>query len=266
MIEITIQSGEEIKLPITVDDAPAKAWYEMSAREREIERLGDKVEPADFIRYITEAVKAVVDIPDNLAFGLPVKAMLKKEWQLTPEFIASVKTKGVDTIEATVLNIYRHLLFVTRTFQTCEFPIEYDGSTWQITPNLKGIAYEGEFTAQETIEVLRLEQMFEKELAEARKNEFDFTAIAAADYGLTQVQMAILLRPVVDGVIEPLPMGEQAIERYINERVTELENIQYSVILTVRAFFLSFLTAVSVLLEMTKSLRGTVNTRPTGLE
>jgi hypothetical protein len=266
MIELTLQSGEEIRLPITVDDVPAKAWYEMSARERELEKLGEKVEPADFIRYVTEAVKSVVDIPDNLAFGFPVKAMLKKEWQLTPEFIASVKIKGVDTIEATVLNIYRHLLFVTRTFQPCEFPIEYDGSLWQITPNLKGIAYEGEFTAFETVEVLRLEQMFEKELAEARKKEFDFTAIAAADYGLSQVQLAILLRPVVDGVIEPLPMGEQAIERYINERVAELDNLPYSVILSVRAFFLSFLTAVSVLLEMTKSLRETLNTPHTGLE
>jgi len=264
MIELTLQSGEEIRLPITVDDVPAKAWYEMAARERELEKLGDKVEPADFIRYVTEAVKAVVDIPDSLAFGLPIKATLKKEWQLTPEFIASVKTKGVDTIEATVLNIYRHLLFVTRTFQPCEFPIEYDGGLWQITPNLKGIAYEGEFTSQETVEVLRLEQMFEKELAEARKNEFDFTAIAAADYGLSQVQLAILLRPVVDGVIEPLPMGEQAIERYINDRVTELDNLPYSVILSVRAFFLSFLTAVSLLWATMETLKETSNTRPTG--
>lgn len=266
MIEITLQSGEEIRLPITVDDVPAKAWYEMSARERELEKLGDKVEPADFIRYVTEAVNAVVDIPDNLSFGLPVKAIIKKEWQLTPEFIASVKTKGVDTIEVSVLNIYRHLIFVTRTFDQREFPIEYDGSTWQITPSLKGIAYEGEFTAQESVEVLRLEQMFEKELAEARKNEFDFTAIAAADYGLSQVQMAILLRPVVDGVIEPLPMGEQAIERYINDRVTDLESLPYSVILSVRAFFLSFLTACSVLSEMKKSLKETPNTPHTGLE
>jgi len=265
MIEITLQSGEEIKLPITVDDAPAKAWYEMAARERELERLGTACDPADFVRYITEAVKAVVDIPENLAFGLPVKSMLKKEWMLTPEFIASVNKKGVDTIEATVLNIYRHLIWVTRTFEPCQFPVEYDGSLWQITPNLKNIAYEGEFTAQETVETLRLEQMFEKEIAEARKNELNFSAIAAADFGLTHVQLAILLRPVVDGLIEPLPMGEQAIERYINERVLELENLPMSVILTVRAFFLSFLGVYSVLLEMTRSLGETQSTQVTGL-
>lgn len=257
MIEITLQSGEEIRLPITVDDVPALAWYEMAARERELEKLGAKCEPADFIRYVTEAVKAVVQIPDSLAFGLPTKILKKKEWSLTPEFIAAVKKDGVETIEATVLNIYRHLIWVTRTFQPCSFPVEFDGSMWQITPNLKGIAFPDEFTAQETVEVLRLEAMFEAEIAEARKKEFDFTKIAAADYGLTQVQMAILLRPVVDGVIEPLPMGEQAIERYINERVTELEALPMSVILTVRGFFLNFLTAASVLWIVTESQKET---------
>jgi hypothetical protein len=184
--------------------------------------------------------------------------MLKKEWQLTPEFIASVKIKGVDTIEATVLNIYRHLLFVTRTFQPCEFPIEYDGSLWQITPNLKGIAYEGEFTSREMVEVLMLEQVFQKELEEARKGEFDFTKIAAIDYGLSQVQMAILLRPVCeDGNIEALPMGEKAIENYVNEREKELDNLPMSVVLSVRGFFLSFLTLASVIWTARETLKET---------
>jgi len=108
--------------------------------------------------------------------------------------------------------------------------------------------------------------MFENELAEARKREFDFTKIAAADYGLTQVQMALLLRPIdEDGKIEPLPMGEQAIERYINERVKELEDLPYSAILSVRGFFLRALTALSVLWAATETLKVHSNTRPTGL-
>ncbi len=107
MIELTLQSGEEIKLPMTVDDAPAKAWFEMSARERELEKLGTNCEPSDFIRYITDAVKSVVYIPDNLVFGLPAISLKNKEWELNPEFIASVKSKGVETVEATVLNVYR---------------------------------------------------------------------------------------------------------------------------------------------------------------
>lgn len=255
MIELSLQSGEEIKLPITVEDAPAKAWFQMSAYERELEALGAKCEPADFIRYISEAVKSVVEVPDSLPFGLPAKALKNKEWELTPEFIASVKTKGVETIEATVLNIYRHLLWVVRSAQAVEFPVEFDGRLWQITPNLKNLAYPGEFTAQEMVEVLRLEQMFETELTEARKKEFDFSKIAAADYGLTQVQMALLLRPVDEnGNIEPLPMGEKAIEHFANERVQELENLPMSVVLSVRAFFLSFLTVFSLVSAAMESL------------
>jgi hypothetical protein len=117
------------------------------------------------------------------------------------------------------------------------------------------LAYEGEFTAQETVEVLRLQDMFEAELSKAREKEFDFTAIAASDYGLTKYQVALLLRPLDEnGRIEALPVGEQAIERYINERVLELENLPYSVILSVRFFFLSTLTALSVLESVKKSL------------
>ncbi len=265
MVELTLESGEEIKLPIEVDEAPAAAWFQMSAYERELEKLADKCEPSDFIRHITEAVKSVVQIPDSIPFGLPAKALKNKEWELVPEFIARVKRKDVEVVDLTVLNIYRHLLWVVRTFQPVEFPIEYDGREWQITPNLKNIAYEGEFTALETVEVLRLEQMFEAELAEARKKEFDFTKIAASDYGLTKFQMALLLRPIDEnGGIEPLPMGEQAIERYINERVTELESLPYSVILSVRFFFLNTLTIVSVLSAVTESLKEPLSTPHSG--
>ena len=254
MVEITLKSGEEIRLPITVDDAPAKAWFAMSAYERELEKLAEKTEPSDFVHFITSAVNSVVQIPESLPFGMPTKALKNKEWELTPEFIANVKAKQVDTIEATVLNIYRHLLWVLRSFQPVTFPIEFDGREWQMTPNLKNIAYPGEFSAQESVEALRIEQMFEAELTEARKKEFDFSAVAASDYGLTQVQMALLFRPVdKDGNIEPLPKGEQAIERYINERVTELEGLPYSVTLSVKTFFLSFLTVASLLWALMES-------------
>ena len=267
MIEITLQSGAEIHLPVTVDDVPARQWFQMSACERELDKLGSECEPSDFILHVTDAVRAIVSIPDSLPFGLPARLIKNKDWVLTPAFIASVDKDGVDTVEATVLNIYRHLLFTVRNFQPCSFPVDYKEKDWQITPNLKNIAYPGEFTAQETVEVLRLEAMFSEELAEARKKEFDFTKIAAADYGLTQVQTAILLRPIdEDGNIEPLPMGEVAIERYINERLTGLEELPYSVILSVRGFFLSFLTIASALNSLTALSQETQSTPRFGSE
>ena len=265
MVELSLDSGHIVRLPLTVDDCPASAWFQMSAFERELDLKGAECEPADFMLYIGKAVAALVELPDTIPFGLPVKALKKKEWTLEPEFIASVKGKGVDTVELTVLNIYRHLLWVSRTCELCTFPIEYDGSLWDITPNLKNLAYEGEFTAQETVEVLRLQDMFEAELSKAREKEFDFTAIAASDYGLTKYQVALLLRPLDEnGRIEALPIGEQAIERYINERVLELENLPYSVILSVRFFFLSTLTALSVLWAAKETLEAHLNTPPIG--
>lgn len=261
MVELSLDSGEVIKIPLTVDDAPANAWFQMSAYERELDLKGAECDPLDFMLYIGKAVASIVEMPDNIAFGMPAKALKKKEWRLEPEFIASVKGKGVDTIDITVLNVYRHLLWVSRTCEVCAFPIEYDGSLWEMTPNLKNLAYEGEFTAQETVEVLRLQDMFEAEITEARKKEFDFTAIAASDYGLTKYQVALLLRPLDEnGNIEPLPIGEQAIERYINNRVLELENLPYSVVLSVRFFFLSTLTALSVLWAATETLEAHSNT------
>lgn len=265
MVELTIESGEVVKLPLTVDDCPASAWFKMSAYERELDLKGAECEPLDFMFYIEKAVNEVVPIPSSIPFGLPAKLLKKKEWRLEPEFIANVKGKGVDTVELTVLNIYRHLLWVSRTCEMCAFPIEYDGTLWNITPNLKNLAYEGEFTAQETVEVLKLQDMFEAELSEARKKEFDFTKIAASDYGLTKYQVALLLRPIDEnGLIEPLPMGEQAIEKYINERVEELENLPYSVILSVRFFFLTTLTVLSVLIAAEEILKEHSNTRPIG--
>jgi hypothetical protein len=267
LIEITLKSGAEIRLPVTVDEVPAANWFKMSACERELEKLGAECQPSDFILHVTNAVRAIVEIPNSLPFGLPARSIKNKEWVLTPAFIASVDKAGVDTLEATVLNIYRHLLFTVRNFQPCSFPVDYNDKDWQITPNIKNIVYPGEFTAQETVEVLRLEAMFSEELAEARKKEFDFIQIAAADYGLTQVQTAILFRPIDEnGNIEPLPMGEVAIERYINERLTELEELPYSVILSVRGFFLSFLTVVSALSSLTALSQGTRNTHHFGLE
>lgn len=265
MIELTLKSDEVVRLPMTVDDAPASAWFQMSAYERELELKGANCEPADFIQHIEKAVRSVVALPDSIPFGMPAGMLKKKQWQFTPEFILNVRAKGLDVVELTAMNIYRHLLWVVRTFEPCKFPVEYDGSLWQITPNLKNIAYEGEFTAQETVEVLRLEQMFENELAEARKKEFDFTKIAASDYGLTKFQMALLLRPIDEqGKIEPLPMGEQAIEQYINDRVTELEALPYSVILSVRFFFLSTLTALSVFWAAMDSPKEQSNTLHSG--
>lgn len=256
MIEVTLKSGDEIRIPLHVDDAKSESWFQMAAFERELETLGVNCEIADFIQYVTAGVKSVVDIPDDLAFGLPVRLMMKREWELTPEFIVSVSKKEVKSSEITILSIYRHLLFVVRNFKPVEFPIQYAEQEWDITPNLKKVAYPGEFTAQETVEVLKLEQMFESELAEARKKEFNFAQIAASDFGLTKFQVAILLRPIDDdGAIEPLPIGEQAIEQYINERVEELGELPYSVILSVRFFFLNTLTAVSVWSAVTENLQ-----------
>lgn len=265
MVELSLDSGHIVRLPLTVDDCPASAWFQMSAFERELDLKGAECEPADFMLYISKAVSALVDFPDTIPFGMPAKSLKKKEWKLEPEFIANVKSKAVDTVELTVLNIYRHLLWVSRTCELCTFPVEYDGILWDITPNLKNLAYEGEFSAQETVEVLRLQDMFEAELSKAREKEFDFTVIAASDYGLTKYQVALLLRPLEEnGLIEALPVGEQAIERYINERVSELENLPYSVILSVRFFFLSTLTALSVLWAATETLEAHLNTRHIG--
>jgi len=265
MVELSLDSGHIVRLPLTVDDCPASAWFQMSAFERELDLKGADCEPMDFMFYIERAVNELVPVPASIPFGLPAKMLKKKEWRLEPEFIANVKGKGVDTVELTVLNIYRHLLWVSRSCEMCAFPIEYDGTLWNITPNLKNLAYEGEFTAQETVEVLKLQDMFEAELSEARKKEFDFTKIAASDYGLTKYQVALLLRPLEEnGLIEPLPMGEQAIEKYIEDRVKELENLPYSVILSVRFFFLSTLTALSVVWAVTETLEAHSNTPPTG--
>jgi len=103
-----------------------------------------------------------------------------------------------------------------------------------------------------------LEQMFEQELTEARKGVegvFDFSAIAAADYGLSMVQMALLFRPLdEDGKIEPLPHGEAAIEKYVNDRVADLQGLPYSIVLSVRFFFLLSLSGVSLMSALAATL------------
>lgn len=265
MIEITLGTGEIIKLPVTVDDAPAKAWFQMSAFERELELKGADVEPVDFIAQITAAVRSIVDFPDFIAFGLPLASLAKKEWMLEPAFIVPLDKKQ---IKPTVLGMYRHLLWVVHSFQPVEFPIEYKGLEWNVTPHAEKLAYPGEFTAQETVETLKLEQMFEKELEAARKGDvFNFGAIASSDFGLEMYQIALLLRPVdEDGVIESLPMGEVAVENYINERVTELEDLPMSVILSVRFFFQNTLTKVSAFNVLTERLSERLNTPHSGLE
>lgn len=265
MIELTLGTGEVIKLPVTVDDAPAKAWFQMAAFERELELRGADVEPVDFIAQITSAVRSVVDFPETMTFGLPSKSLEKKEWMLEPAFIVPLDRKQ---IKPTILGFYRHLLWVVRSFEPVEFPIEYKGVEWNVTPNAEKLAYPGEFTAQETVEVLKLEQMFEKELETARKGEiFDFGAIASSDFGLEMYQIALLLRPVNDeGLIEPLPMGEVAVETYINNRVKELEELPMSVILSVRFFFQNTLTKVSAFNVLTANLSERLSTPLSGLE
>jgi len=64
------------------------------------------------------------------------------------------------------------------------------------------------------------------------------------------------LRPIdEEGNIEPLPMGEKAIENFANERVQELEDLPMSVVLSVRFFLLNFLTVVSVSNVMMEALQ-----------
>jgi len=268
MFSVWLADETEIELPLTVDDIETPKWFSMSAHEREFERMGDKVEPVDFIHHISSAVRSVLEIPEAVPFGLALKTIKNKAWELTPCCFFKIEKEEVVCLPVTVLNVYRHLLWVTRNAQPCEFPVEFDDRLWGMTPHIQKLAEPGEFTAQETVEVLRLEQMFEAELTEARKGAdgvVDFSAIAAADYGLSMVQMALLFRPLdEDGKIEPLPHGEAAIEKYVNERVAELQSLPYSIVLSVRFFFLLSLSGVSLMSALEATLAAQSSTPHSG--
>jgi len=268
MFSVWLADETEIELPLTVDDIETPKWFSMSAHEREFERMGDKVEPSDFIHHISSAVRSVLEIPETVPFGLQAKAIKNKAWELTPCCFFRIEKEEVVCLPVTVLNVYRHLLWVTRNAKPCEFPVEFNDRLWGMTPHIQKLAEPGEFTAQETVEVLRLEQMFEAELTEARKGVegvFDYFSIAAADYGLSMVQMALLFRPIdEDGKIEPLPHGEAAIEKYVNERVAELQSLPYSIVLSVRFFFLLSLSGVSLMSALAATLEEQSNTPHSG--
>lgn len=272
MVEISLASGETLRMPLVVDDISASRWFGFSSHERELERLGAEIEPGGFMAGISAAVSCAVDAPEGFSFeggmpfGLPAKSIAKKVWSLEPECFVSFGASGAKEKQVTVLNIYRHLLWVQRTFQPTEFPLFFKGRDWNLTPNLKNIAYEGEFTAQESVEVMKIEENFEAQISLARKGEaFDFAQIASADFGLSMCQVALLLRPVDEsGKIEPLPFGESAIERYIGERASELEGLPYSVILTTRFFFQSTLNNVCAWETAKETLRARLNTPLSG--